>query len=95
LRGWPHDAGKSGWFYLGRTGGLVINAAAIGYGAFMLINLLWPRAAIYGEGVYAWGGLIFIAAIALVGAIYYAVHQHGREERIAEEHRHVPVADPV
>jgi amino acid transporter len=95
LRGWPDDAGKTGWFYLGRGGGLVINALAIGYGAFMLVNLLWPRAAIYGDGVYAWGGLIFIAAIVAVGAIYYATRQHGRDERIAEEHRHVPMTDSV
>jgi urea carboxylase system permease len=95
LRGWPEDAGKNGWFYLGRTGGLVVNALAIGYGAFMLINLLWPRAGIYGDGAYAWGGIIFIAVIVLAGGIYYAIRQHGNEERIADEHRHVPVADPV
>jgi urea carboxylase system permease len=94
LRGWPQDAGKSGWFYLGRTGGLVVNAAAIVYGAAMLINLLWPRNAIYGDGIYAWGGMIFIAGIIVVGAIYYGARQHGRDERIADEHRHVPLTEP-
>jgi urea carboxylase system permease len=89
LHGWPQDGGTQGWFYLGRAGGLVINAIAVGYGALMSINLLWPRTEIYGDGAYAWGGLIFVAAVVVVGAIYYVLRQHGRDHGIAEEHRHV------
>ncbi len=91
--GWPHDQGADGWFFLGRTRGMVVNAVAVGYGVLMATNLLWPRSAIYGTGVYAWGGVIFVAAVVVVGLVYYATSQHGREERIASEHRHV--APPV
>lgn len=89
LRGWPQDGGRDGWFYLGRVGGRVVNAIAIVYGALMLLNLLWPRTAIYGDGAYAWGGLIFVAVVLLVGVAYYLAGQHRREQRIADEHRHV------
>lgn len=92
LKGWPADQGNEGWFFLGRARGLIINGVAIGYGLFMAINLLWPRSEIYGAGVYAWGGVIFVAAVVTVGLLYYVSSQHGREQRIAEEHRHVPNA---
>ncbi|TGD89655.1 amino acid permease [Mycolicibacterium sp. CH28] len=92
LRGWPEDRGEKGWFYLGRGGGIIINAVAVGYGLLMSINLIWPRTEIYGDGVYAWGGVIFILAIVVGGAGYYLARQHGKDHGIAEEHRHIPVA---
>ncbi len=61
--GWPEDQGRTGWFFLGRRRGLLINGTAIGYGALMALNLIWPRSAIYGSGAYAWGGVIFVAAL--------------------------------
>jgi len=88
LAGWPEDQGKDGWFFMGRTPGLIVNFLAVGYGLVMAINLIWPRTLIYGEGIYAWGGIIFVAAVVGAGAIYYALRQHGRERGIAHEHRH-------
>lgn len=87
LRGWPEDRGRNGWFYLGRGPGLIVNAIAIGYGVLMSINLLWPRTEIYGEGIYAWGGIIAVVVVVLVGGTYYLTRQHGREARVAAEHQ--------
>jgi glycine/D-amino acid oxidase-like deaminating enzyme len=81
-----HAAGLVG-FFLGRGRGLVINGIAIGYGAFMALNLIWPRSEIYGSGVYAWGGVIFVAALGILGAAYYLLRQHGRDQEVAHEHR--------
>jgi amino acid transporter len=90
--GWPEDQGRTGWFFLGRSRGLLINGTAIGYGALMALNLIWPRSAIYGSGVYAWGGVIFVAALGILGAVYYLWRQHGREHEVAAEHRTAALA---
>jgi urea carboxylase system permease len=90
--GWPEDQGRTGWFFLGRRRGLLINGTAIGYGAIMALNLIWPRSAIYGNGAYAWGGVIFVAALGIIGAAYYVWRQHGRNHEVAPEHR-VALAD--
>ena len=88
LRGWPADQGREGWFFMGRKAGIVVNAAAVAYGVLMAVNLIWPRDLIYGEGAYAWGGVIFVVVVIAVGGLYYLLRQHGREHRIADEHRH-------
>lgn len=87
LRGWPDDRGRSGLFFLGRGPGLVINGVAVAYGSIGLVNLVWPRSVIYGTGAYAWGGIIFIGAILVIGALYYFRVQYGREHVITHEHR--------
>ena len=93
LRGWPHDRGAQGWFYLGRKRGLLVNGIAVAYGLAMAINLLWPREVIYGAGAYKWGGVIFVASLVLVGLVYYVMAQRGTVHHIAEEHRHVAAAE--
>jgi amino acid transporter len=90
--GWPEDQGRTGWFFLGRGRGFVINGIAIAYGALMALNLIWPRSAIYGSGAYAWGGVISVAALMLVGAGYYLWRQHGRNHAVAAEHRTAALA---
>jgi amino acid transporter len=85
--GWPEDQGRTGWFFLGRRRGLLINGTAIGYGALMALNLIWPRSEIYGSGAYAWTGVIFVAALGIVGAGYYLWRQQGRDHEVASEHR--------
>jgi amino acid transporter len=87
LGGWPTDGGRTGLFTLGRRRGLLINSIAVAYGLFMTINLVWPRQLIYGEGVYAWGGVIVIAVVVALGAIYYFTAQHRKGHVIASEHR--------
>jgi amino acid transporter len=90
--GWPEDQGRTGWFFLGRRRGLLINGTAIGYGALMALNIIWPRTQIYGNGTYAWGGVIFVAALGILGAAYYRWRQHGRDHEVAAEHRAAPLA---
>jgi urea carboxylase system permease len=65
-----------GLFSMGGAG-TAVNALAIAYGAFMAINIGWPRNEIYGAGNYMWGGLIFIVGALAIGGIYFvAVGQH-------------------
>jgi urea carboxylase system permease len=48
LQGWPRaDANVNGHFSLGRWG-IPVNVAALAWSAFMVVNIGWPRAAIYG-----------------------------------------------
>ncbi len=94
LRGWPPDGPASGLFGLGRFG-LAINIVAVCYGAFMAVNLVWPREAIYGAGGYAWGGLIFVVVVLGVGAIYYFTVQRRRTFTVLTEHRAVAGALPI
>ncbi len=61
----------------------------------MALNLIWPRTAIYGSGVYSWGGVISVAALGLVGAAYYLWRQHGREHEVPHEHRAAAQAAPA
>lgn len=77
LRGtWP-TAEHGPYFRLGRWG-LVINAIAVLYGLGMTVNLLWPRAAVYGADhwYYQWGALLTTALIAVVGAVLLAVRRY-------------------
>ncbi|GAA4677358.1 amino acid permease [Pseudonocardia yuanmonensis] len=90
LRGeWPGpDARTSGYFSLGRLG-LPINILAVLWGAAMALNLAWPRADVYGEGVLRWIAFIFIGAVALIGLLWFRLkgrHQLGTlPEHMAEQ----------
>ncbi len=85
LKGWPQDKGKTGLFYM-KGWGLVVNAFAAVYGVVMAFNLLWPRSAIYGPGIDAWGGVIFVGLVLVLGAIYFSTVQKHRSG-VLEEHR--------
>ena len=81
LRGqWPGPEGAtSGYFSLGKLG-LPINILAVVWGAAMALNLAWPRADVYGEGVLRWIAFIFIGAVALIGLLWFRLkgrHQLG------------------
>jgi hypothetical protein len=52
----------------------------------MALNLIWPREAIYGAGK-AWGGVIAVGAVLVVGLAYYYGVQRNKVASIAEEHR--------
>lgn len=76
LRGsWPR-AEHGPYFRLGRWG-TVINAVAVLYGLGMTVNLLWPRAAVYGADhwYYQWGALLTTALIVIVGAALIAARR--------------------
>jgi amino acid transporter len=69
--GWQGVARAQGLFSMGPAG-IIVNAFAVAYGAFMAINIGWPRNEIYGAGNYMWGGLIFIVGVIAIGGIWYA-----------------------
>jgi hypothetical protein len=92
MAGWPGNLpdAKEGLFSLGRWA-VILNLIAIGYGASMIVNLEWPRVALYVDDTYKWGPIV--ATIGLVGfglIYYYAIQQH--KSGVLEEHRAGAVA---
>ncbi len=69
---WPHPE-HGEYFSLGRWG-VPVNLFAVGYAVLMIINLGWPRAAVYGTDhwYFQWGAVVFTGLVVLVGAAYYA-----------------------
>ena len=88
IRGrWPSpDHGP--YFSLGRWG-LPVNILAVVFQTGVMINLAWPRAAVYGgdHWYYQWGAFVFVIPLAAVGAIYYFIKLHGRPTTVLAEHR--------
>lgn len=74
--GWPRPE-HGPYFKLGRWGTLV-NLVAVVYGAGMTINLIWPRAEVYGSDhwYFQWGAVIVTALIVIIGAIMLYVRRH-------------------
>lgn len=77
LRGeWTPEPGQ---FSLGRWG-LPVNLLAVGYGTMQMINLAWPRAAVYdpagGHWYLQYFALLFVGGSLLVGVVAYALHRH-------------------
>jgi hypothetical protein len=72
--------------------GVAINAVAVLYQATMVVNLLWPRTAVYDTTGHTWwlrwSAVLFIAATTAIGACYYAFTHRGHREFAAV----VPVA---
>ena len=58
-----------------------------------MINLAWPRPAVYGNSAwyYQWGAFVFVGVLGAVGAIYYLAVQRGRGATVLDEHRAGPV----
>ncbi len=78
--------------------GLPINAIAVVWGLFVVINIGWPRTEIYGTG--PWGRFAApLATLGLIGsgALYYALfHRKNagiRAEHMAEQIRDLPSLD--
>ncbi|MFP3579576.1 APC family permease [Arthrobacter sp. fls2-241-R2A-200] len=79
----PNDGTEAG-FSLGKWG-LPVNILAVLWGAAMTLNLIWPRPEIYNsvppfEWYLQWGGVLFVAAVALTGVLMYRLklrHQTG------------------
>ena len=77
LRGeWPPpDAKTRGYFSLGKLG-LPINFIAVFWGAFMALNLIWPRKDVYNATApFHWylqyGAILFIGVVFFGGLAYY------------------------
>src|SRR6202453_1769227 len=88
LRGkWPTPT-HGPYFSLGRWG-LVVNLLAVVFQVGVMVNLAWPRPAVYGNSAwyYQWGAFVFIGVFGGLGAIYYLVVQRGRTDTVLAEHR--------
>jgi urea carboxylase system permease len=102
LRGqWRSEDAPEGYFSLGRWG-LLVNAAAVFWGAFMAINLAWPRSSIYNatepfHWYLKWGGVLFVGIVMVGGFAYYWFVQRHKTGTLASHAADAPVetAPPV
>jgi amino acid transporter len=96
LRGkWP-TADHGPYFSLGRWG-LVVNILAVVFQVGVMVNLAWPRPAVYGNSAwyYQWGAFVFIGAFAIVGGIYYFAVHRGQPATVLAEHSSGPAPATV
>jgi urea carboxylase system permease len=74
-------APQPGRFSLGAFG-LPVNLLAVAYGFLQMVNLAWPRAAVYdpagGHWYLQYFSLLFVGGALLIGVVAYAAHR--REE---------------
>ncbi|HEV7829647.1 MAG TPA: amino acid permease, partial [Pseudonocardiaceae bacterium] len=65
---------QSGGFSLGRWG-LPVNLFAVVYGAAMMVNIAWPRQAVYDPAGTSWAlqylAVLFVAGLVVVGAVVH------------------------
>jgi amino acid transporter len=82
-----------GWFSMGRLG-LPVNAVAVVWGLFVIVNISWPRPEIYGSDT--WGRFaapLSTLALVALGAVYYLLVQR-RRGGILPEHASSKVIGP-
>ncbi|MEC4763522.1 amino acid permease [Mycobacterium sherrisii] len=83
-------------FSMGRAG-LWVNVLAVGYGAAMFINLIWPRQAIYdpqgGHWYLQYFPLVFTAGTLVVGAVLYSAVHRGPQQVHGTQWAMVPAAE--
>jgi len=76
FHGWPaliSDVSSDRFFTLGRWG-MPINLLAVCFSVFMVINIGWPRTAVYGTQWYTLYSPLWLSAFLLVsGTIYFRV----------------------
>jgi urea carboxylase system permease len=91
LRGWP---GKGGCglpdvFSLGRWG-VLVNLLAVVWGVALIVNVGWPRPAVYGDAWYQqYSAPLLTAALMGSGGLYYWLVQRHKTGVLAE-HRGEP-----
>ena len=88
LRGkWPTpEHGR--YFNLGRWG-LLVNLLAVIFQIGVMVNLAWPRPAVYGADhwYFQWGAFTFTGVLGAVGVVYYLAKLRGRPAAVLAEHR--------
>ena len=87
------DARHGRYCNLGRWG-LPVNLLAVIFQIGVMVNLAWPRPAVYGNDhwYFQWGAFTFTGVLGLVGIIYYLVKLRGNQTTVLAEHRAGPVA---
>ena len=88
-----------GYFSLGRWG-FAVNLAAVCWGLFMAINLIWPRQSIYNavepfHWYLKWGGVLFVGVVMIGGFAYYLFVQRHKTGTLAEHAAPVEERPPV
>ena len=79
----PHPR-RSRYFSLGRWG-LPVNAVAVVWGLFVVVNIGWPRAEIYGSGAWSrFAAPLATLALIVVGAVYFLLFQRKRTGILSE-----------
>jgi urea carboxylase system permease len=85
-------AAPSAYFSLGRFG-LPVNAIAVIWGLFVIVNVGWPRPAIYGtDSLGRFGAPVATIALIVTGAIYFLRVQCKRTGILAK-HAAQPLSD--
>jgi hypothetical protein len=66
-----------------------VNLLAVIFQIGVLVNLAWPRPAVYGSDhwYYQWGAFVFVGLLGGVGALYYLIALRGRPATVLLEHR--------
>jgi urea carboxylase system permease len=87
-----------GRFTLGKFG-LPVNILAVLWGAGMIVNLAWPRNAVYNatpphHWYLQWGAVLFVGIVALGGFAYYWFVQRHRTGVLAEHAAETQLAEP-
>jgi amino acid transporter len=102
LIGWDLDFRRDGaagshakhrpYFSLGRLG-LPINAIAVMWGLFVVINIGWPRPSIYGAGgLSRFGAPLATIALIVTGATYFLLFQRKRTGILAKHAAESPLS---
>lgn len=84
---WPPD--RSGaHFSLGRWG-LPINVIAVLSTVAIIVNVAWPRAAVFGSDHWylQYGAFVLVGLLLIIGVPYYLAVQRGRRAEVMPEHR--------
>jgi hypothetical protein len=66
-----------------------VNLLAVIFQVGVLVNLAWPRVAVYGgdHWYYQWGAFVFVGILGGVGVAYYLIALRGRTVTVLAEHR--------
>ncbi len=84
FQGWPdREVREARYFSLGRWG-LPVNLVALAWSGFMVINIGWPRAAIYGEQWQHRFAPLMLTAILVATAVVAAALAYRRSLAVAE-----------
>jgi urea carboxylase system permease len=87
---WP-PPNPGGYFTMGRWG-LPVNIVAVTFQILVVINLMWPRVAIYnGFGAQhwylKWAAVLFVGVVYIIGFLYYLLVQRNKSDDVVAEHR--------
>jgi urea carboxylase system permease len=75
----------AGPYFSLRRWGLPVNAIAVAWGLFLVINIGWPRAEIYGAGTWSrFAAPLATLGLIVAGSIYYLVFQRKRTGILSE-----------